>query len=278
MLTGIADTAVCVPDVDAAVERYVSVLGLRVLSPPYRMEGDAIERDMGELLPSPVVVKAAIVGLGDDDRVLELIEYPTCRRHRVTATRPSRQLARRTSGWCATTSRGRLADLEERGVTFLTRSVADVAGLRTTWFRDPWGVVFILLESAPPTAPTGGSSAADVEQLDGKVAVITGAASGIGRALAARLAAEGVALVLADVEGDALEVAGRELQHAGATVIVQPTDVSKAESVDALRERGAGPLRRGAHRRQQRRRQLERSGMDLRRGRVAVGAGRQPWA
>ena len=31
---------------------------------------------MGELVPSPVVVTAAIVGFGNDDRVLELIEYP----------------------------------------------------------------------------------------------------------------------------------------------------------------------------------------------------------
>ena len=47
-----------------------------VLSPPYRMEGEQIEHDMGELVPSPVVVHAAIVGFGQDDRVIELIEYP----------------------------------------------------------------------------------------------------------------------------------------------------------------------------------------------------------
>ena len=56
MITGLAHTAVCVPDVDAAVEWYRDVLGLAVLSPPYQMEGDAIERDMGGLVPSPVVV------------------------------------------------------------------------------------------------------------------------------------------------------------------------------------------------------------------------------
>ena len=76
MLTGLAHTAVCVPDVTAAARWYSDVLGLRVLSPPYRMEGAQIERDMGELVPSPVVVTAAIVGFAADDRVIELIEYP----------------------------------------------------------------------------------------------------------------------------------------------------------------------------------------------------------
>ena len=46
MITGVAHTAVCVPDVAAATRWYESVLGLQVLSPPYRMEGDAITRDM----------------------------------------------------------------------------------------------------------------------------------------------------------------------------------------------------------------------------------------
>src|SRR6267154_79831 len=77
MLRGLAHTAVRVADVDAAVAWYRDVLGLTVLSPPYRMEGDEITRDMGELVPAPVVVKAAIVGIdGESDRVLEVIEYP----------------------------------------------------------------------------------------------------------------------------------------------------------------------------------------------------------
>ena len=71
-----AHSAICVPDVQAAVDWYRDVLGLAVLSPPYRMDGEQIAHDMGELVPSPVVVTAAIVGFGKDDRVLELIEYP----------------------------------------------------------------------------------------------------------------------------------------------------------------------------------------------------------
>jgi hypothetical protein len=37
-------------------------------------------------------------------------------------------------------------ELERKGVAFLTSGTADVAGLRTTWFHDPWGTVFILVE------------------------------------------------------------------------------------------------------------------------------------
>jgi len=64
-----------------------------------------------------------------------------------------------------------------------------------------------------------------VEQLDGKTAVVTGAASGIGRALAARLTAEGMHVVAADVEKDALEGAAAD------TFVV---DVSDGAQVDAL--------------------------------------------
>lgn len=69
--------------------------------------------------------------------------------------------------------------------------------------------------------------------LSGKVAVVTGAASGIGYALAERWAREGMKVVLADIEEDALEAAADRLGRLG-TVIAVPTDVSLAESVDDL--------------------------------------------
>ncbi len=78
MITGLAHAGVCVPDCEAAVAFYRDVLGLRVLSPPYVMAGNAIRDDMGELVADPTM-KAAIVGFGpefgDGDRVLEVIEY-----------------------------------------------------------------------------------------------------------------------------------------------------------------------------------------------------------
>jgi catechol 2,3-dioxygenase-like lactoylglutathione lyase family enzyme len=54
-VTGLAHSAICVPDVEEAARWYCDVLGLTVLSPPYLMDGDAIARDMGELVPEPPV-------------------------------------------------------------------------------------------------------------------------------------------------------------------------------------------------------------------------------
>ncbi len=76
-----------------------------------------------------------------------------------------------------------------------------------------------------------------MEQLSGKVAVVTGAASGIGLALAKRLGAEGMKLALADVEPAALAGAQQTLVGAGVECISVPTDVSRADAVQALAER-----------------------------------------
>jgi NAD(P)-dependent dehydrogenase (short-subunit alcohol dehydrogenase family) len=73
-----------------------------------------------------------------------------------------------------------------------------------------------------------------MNELRGKVAVVTGAASGIGLAMAERFAAEGMRLALADVEEDVLDKAAKRLAETGAEVIAVPTDASKSEAVDAL--------------------------------------------
>ena len=73
-----------------------------------------------------------------------------------------------------------------------------------------------------------------MEQLAGKIAVVTGGASGIGLALAKRFAAEGMKLVVADIERPVLEQAGEELAAAGAEVVTVPTDVSLESDVNAL--------------------------------------------
>jgi len=146
VLTGLAHTAICVPDMDQAVGWYTEVLGLRLLSPPYRMEGEAIERDMGELVPPPVVVTAAIVGLGDEDRVLELVEYPNIEGKPVSDAVDVTDPGITHVGLLCDDIDATRSELETRGVTFLTTGVADIAGVQTAWFRDPWGVVFILIE------------------------------------------------------------------------------------------------------------------------------------
>ncbi len=73
-----------------------------------------------------------------------------------------------------------------------------------------------------------------MDDLEGKVAVVTGAASGIGRALAERWATEGMKVVLADVEEGPLDAARDELDASGADVLAVRTDVSDGGQVDAL--------------------------------------------
>jgi NAD(P)-dependent dehydrogenase (short-subunit alcohol dehydrogenase family) len=73
-----------------------------------------------------------------------------------------------------------------------------------------------------------------MEEFAGRVAVVTGAGSGIGRGLAGQAAREGMRVVIADVEVAALEETAAEVETAGAEVVVVPTDVSRADQVDAL--------------------------------------------
>lgn len=68
----------------------------------------------------------------------------------------------------------------------------------------------------------------------GRVAVVTGAASGIGLALAERFAAEGMKVVMADIEAPALEGAAAGLRRGGATVLPVRVDVSRPEDVERL--------------------------------------------
>src|SRR5436853_959931 len=73
-----------------------------------------------------------------------------------------------------------------------------------------------------------------MKDFQGKVAVVTGAASGIGRALAEKSAALGMKVVLADVEESTLKQAEAELKAGGAEIVAQRTDVSQAGDVEAL--------------------------------------------
>ena len=76
-----------------------------------------------------------------------------------------------------------------------------------------------------------------MQELRGRVAVVTGGASGIGRGMAQAFAAEGMQLVLADIEAAPLERAVAELVREGAEVVGEICDVSDPASVDALRDR-----------------------------------------
>jgi len=73
-----------------------------------------------------------------------------------------------------------------------------------------------------------------MELAAGKVAVVTGAASGIGFALAERFARAGLDIVLADVEQAALEAAEQKIAEPGIKTLAVTTDVSDEASVQAL--------------------------------------------
>lgn len=76
-----------------------------------------------------------------------------------------------------------------------------------------------------------------MQELTGRVAVVTGAASGIGRGIAQAFAAEGMSIVLADIEPEPLAQTTRELEASGASVLSVECDVANPESVQTLAER-----------------------------------------
>jgi NAD(P)-dependent dehydrogenase (short-subunit alcohol dehydrogenase family) len=73
-----------------------------------------------------------------------------------------------------------------------------------------------------------------VDVFAGRVAVVTGAGSGIGRGLARRAAAEGMHVVIADIEAEALEETAAELTPSGTDVLAVRLDVSDPTAVDTL--------------------------------------------
>lgn len=73
-----------------------------------------------------------------------------------------------------------------------------------------------------------------MQDFTGKVAVVTGGAEGIGRAIAERAATAGMKLVLADIDGARLDAAVADLTGRGVDAIGLATDVSKADQVEAL--------------------------------------------
>ena len=73
-----------------------------------------------------------------------------------------------------------------------------------------------------------------MKDFKGKVAVITGAASGIGFGLAERCAKEGMKVVLAGINENTLKKAEKAIKKTSATTLVVKTDVSKADDVEAL--------------------------------------------
>jgi len=76
-----------------------------------------------------------------------------------------------------------------------------------------------------------------MKDFRGKVAVVTGAASGLGRAMAGRFAREGMRIVLADVDEPGLAGVARDITGSGVQALPVRTDVSKSEEVERLAQR-----------------------------------------
>lgn len=76
-----------------------------------------------------------------------------------------------------------------------------------------------------------------MERLKNKICVVTGAASGIGRACAVRYAQEGARVVLGDINREAGEAAAQQIRDAGGAAVFQYTDVSQPAMLEALLQR-----------------------------------------
>jgi len=88
-------------------------------------------------------------------------------------------------------------------------------------------------------ARQGRDAGGDGMRLRGKVAVVTGAASGNGRAIAARFAAEGADLVMGDLDVDGLDATSRLVVDAGRAALGRRCDVTLAEDLTSLVSAGA---------------------------------------
>jgi 3-oxoacyl-[acyl-carrier protein] reductase len=73
-----------------------------------------------------------------------------------------------------------------------------------------------------------------VKTLDGRVAVVTGAASGVGRGIAEVLSLEGAPVVVADIDADAAEGFAAELRETGGDALAVEVDVADAASLEAM--------------------------------------------
>jgi len=73
-----------------------------------------------------------------------------------------------------------------------------------------------------------------MQRLSDRIAIVTGAGAGIGRATAVRLAAEGASVIAADIDDEAAEGVASQIRESGGTAFAVPTDVARPEQIEAM--------------------------------------------
>ena len=73
-----------------------------------------------------------------------------------------------------------------------------------------------------------------MQRLSDRIAIVTGAAAGIGRATTVRLAAEGASVIAADIDDEGAEGVARQIRESGGTAFAVQTDVAHSEQIEAM--------------------------------------------
>ena len=229
--------SVTVSDMERSLEFYCGLLGMEEVE-RHRLEGDTISRMAGK---PKVVMQVVRVKAPDSPRVLlDLQQYVEPAGGVSDAQLGDVAHAHFCFGvpdvW------GTYREWQQRGVEFVSEPVTFDLGwgvVHVVFFKDPDGFVLELVQDPIETEERGGgagmtSQAQPRYGLEGQAAIVTGAGRGIGRAIALRLAREGVSVTIADIDRANAAAVAQEIQAAGGASLAQRADVTQREQVEVM--------------------------------------------